>query len=415
MTIAFARQRRMACLIALMGALLLSGCDFKPFQISELSERSESELAFETIDRAEAIADPVQRCIEYPSPPQVQWSKSMIETFCHDVFMEVPQAVTVKAMIDQKDWKGLQAYYDGYLARHLAGEDPEAVLYRVFPANSWRDEDEADRYSRRWLQARPEDAYANTLRAKHLIRRAWVVRGSGFASEISTENMRKTIALAREASVLLTRAVKAEPRLMPAYQTLIEAYMLGERPELMRRALQVASQQSPSNYYVREEAGDYLRLIWGGTPAELDALADDARRHLDRNPRLSLLLANNTTQLGHARYRGKRYGRALAAARDALESGPDYSALQLGADASERVGYETETIVYLSQIIRFNRGPKDELMRRGLLFEANRFYAYALRDYRAALAITPDDSKIRERIAETERKAKSAQQRRRSQ
>jgi tetratricopeptide (TPR) repeat protein len=412
MTTAFARRRRMACLISSISALLLSGCDFKPFQISELSERSESELAFKMIDRAEAVADPVQRCIEYPSPPQVQWPKPMIETFCRDMFVQVPQADTLKAMIDQQNWKGLKTHYDGYLERHFSEQDPEAVLYRVFSANSWRNEDEAERYSRRWLQAQPQDAYANTLRGMHLIRRAWQVRGNGFAREVSQQDMRKTIALAREASVVLTRAIKAEPRLMPAYQTLIEAYMLGERPELMRRALQASSRQSPSNYYVRTVAAEYLRLAWGGTPTELDDLADDARRHLDRNPRLGLLSANNTTQLGHARYRGKRYGRALAAARDALESGPDFSALQLGADASERVGYETETVVYLSQIIRFNRGRKDELMRRGLLFEANKFYAYALRDYRAALAIAPDDAKIRERIAETERKAKPTQPRR---
>lgn len=395
-------------LALLLSASLLTGCDYKPFQFPELSKRSESEKQFERIDRAEAITDPIRRCIEYPSPPGVKWPAAMIEAFCRDVHTAAPRADTIKAMIDRQDWNGLRSFYDGHLARHLSGEDQELVLYRAFHASGWRNEDEAERYSRRWLRARPDDPYANTLRAMYLVRRAWETRGTGFAREVSSDNMRRTIALAREASVLLTRAIKVEPKLMPAYTTLIDAYVLGGRSDLMRRVAQAASQESPDNFYVRAAAAEYLRLIWGGTPAELQAIADDASDHVDRNPRLRLLLAKNKAELTYVRVSEKHYGRALSSAREALEYGPDNHALHLAVTASDEVGYESETIVYLSQIIRFNLATKEEWMQRGRLWEYNKFYSRALHDYRAALAIAPHDASIEQRIAETIRKAGAA-------
>ncbi len=405
----FFRNARAVRLMLIAIAVSASGCDFKPWQVPELSRRSKSEPVFQAMDRADGIADPVRRCIDYPSPPHLPWPKAMVEALCRDAFAPVPNADVVKAMIDDGDWNGLRAHYDGFLARHRSGQDPEKLLYRSFPARGWNSEDEADRYTRRWLRSQPQDPYANTLRAMHLVRRAWAARGNGFASEVSEQDALKMVSLATQASVLLVRAIDAEPHLMPAYKTLIEAYILGGQPQMMRQGLEAASRRSPANYYVRAEAANYLRLIWGGTRAELDSLAKDAEQHLDRNPRLGMLLAKNTAQLGQARSRGNRHGRALAAARETLETGPDYATLHLAADASERVGYEAETIIYLSQLIRFNRGPADELSRRGWLWEYNGFHARALRDYRAVQAIDPRNAKATQRIAAIELKAAAAQ------
>ncbi len=396
---------RVVRLMLIAVAAFASSCDFTPSQIPELSRRSRSKPVFLAMDKADGIAGPMERCIGYPSPPHLDWPAPMVEALCRDAFSPMPKADLLRTMIDKGDWAALHAHYDGFLARHRSGQDPEKLLYRSFPARSWRSEDEADRYSRRWLQARPLDPYANTLRAMHLMRRAWETRGGGFASEVSEQNARKTASLAREASVLLVRAIEAEPQLMPAYNALIEASMLGEQPRMMRQVLAAAAHRSPDNYYVRDAGANYLRLIWGGTRAELGSLAKEAEQRRDHNPRLGMLLARDTAQLAQARSRGERHGRALAAAREALAMGPDYATLQLAADASEKVGYEAETIIYLSQIIRFNREPRNELWRRGWLWESNGFHARALRDYRALQALLPDDATVRQRVDEVQRKA----------
>lgn len=305
-------------------------------------------------------------------------------------------------MIDRKDWRGLEAHYTGYLERHLAGEDPELLLYRAFPVSSWRSNDEADRYTKRWQQARPDDAFANTLRAKHLIAQAWRVRGNDFIKNVDPENLRKTVDLARDASILTLKAIKAEPRLMPAYSILIDAYILGGEPELMRRAVKNALHQSPDSYYVRADAAGYMRLIWGGSIGELERFADAAKPYIHKNPRLNLLQGNAQAELATARWRGKRPGKALSSMREALEQGPNLTTLNDAAYLSDEVGYESETLMYLTQVIRFQRGPKDALLYRAGIWELGPWHDRALRDYRAAQALAPGDEKIAKHIARVE-------------
>lgn len=389
-------------------ACLAAGCDMNTYgasQIPELSERERWEPWFVAAYRAEAIDDPVRRCLQYPSPPNLKWSPAIVEALCRDEHTPVPQVDTIKAFIDRKDWEGLDAHYDGYLKRHYSGEDPEYIVYRVFPRYGWRDEADMLRYTQRWLKAQPEDAYANLLHSQYLIWKAWDTRSEKFASEISPERMRRTIALAREASLLLKRAIKAEPRLLPAHKCLIEASALAGETDLIPHVLKAAAKQSPTNYYVRAEAAFYKSPMWGGSYAELNALAADAEPYVDRNPRLSLLDARSKTQLGRVRERGKHYGRSLKAARDALQYGPEYELLELATRVSDDIGFESETQVYLSQIVRFNWATKQALMRRGWLWEQNGFYPWALNDYRSALKITPNDAALAKRIRDIEAKA----------
>jgi len=383
-------------------ALACAGCDFRPRQISELSERDRYEPILARIDRAEAIADPVERCIATPSPPHLAWPEAMIEAFCRDQFTPVAQAETVRGMIDRSDWDGLRAHYDGYLKRHLSAQDPELLLYRAFPAHSWRSAEEAERYTLRWLKARPDDPYANTLRARQLVAEAWRVRGGGFASAVPAVKMQRTAQLAREAAILALKAAKTQPKLMPAYQTLIEAYMLSDQPDSMRRTLAVAVAESPANYYVRGEAAHYMRLMWGGSYAELDVLAEAARPHFGDNPRLRMLAGGAKADLAQVRSQGEHPGRALAAARESLEAGPKLSTLSHAAELSDKIGYESETLMYLTQYIRFERDRKWALLYRAGIFEMGPWYDRALRDYRAALAFEPGDAKVQAHIARVE-------------
>jgi hypothetical protein len=394
--------RRSSLAVMFLAALLIAGCDFSPRQIHVLSERQRYEPLLKAIDRAEAIKDPVQRCLQTPSPPHLTWPADMIEAFCRDQFTPVAQAGVVRGMIDRRDWRGLDAHYTGYLQRHLSGQDPELLLYRAFPVTSWRNDEEADRYSQRWQQTQPDNAFANTLRAKQLIAQAWRVRGNGFIKDVDPRKLRRARQLARDASVLTVKAIKAEPRLMPAYSILIEAYMLGDEPEWMRRAHQNALHQSPHNYYVRAEAAAYMRLIWGGQPGELEQLADQAESGIPHNPRLKMLQGNAGAELASARWRGKRPGRALAAMRESLEAGPNLVTLNDAAYLSDEVGYESETLIYLTQLIRFGRDRKDALWYRASIWELGGWYDRSLRDYKAAQAFSPDDEAIAKNIARIE-------------
>ncbi len=393
-------------LLLIPTAILLVGCKPPSGPIPELSSRPLYSKIFVQIDQAEAKTDPVERCLSYPSPPHLHWPEQLIGALCTDLHMPVMQASDIKAMIDRKDWKGLHDRYSGYLDRHYSGADPEKLFYRAFPIRSWSSVQEADRYTRKWVAAVPNDPFANTARGAVLVSEAWEARGYGFYKDIPDSQKRKTYQLALEATRYLRKAVDAEPRLLPAYSHLIDAYVLGGKQEWVPTALQAAIQQSPDTYYVRDEAVEYLQQKWGGRPRDMDALIDGAKPYLKRNPRLAMLGANRLREPGDQESDQKKYKLALAYYREALAFGPDHAALINAAFVAPKLGYHVEKIVYLTQDIRFSKDSRDSLMRRALMWESDGDFKRAMRDYQAAKKLYPLDPEIDTRISAIKKREK---------
>lgn len=393
--------------------LSISGCDRKPSAIPEFSGRNEYEKIFAEIDRAEAEKDPIQRCLIYPSPPHLDWSPALIDALCRDKFTGGSFAAELKPMIDAREWKKLDAHFAGFLKRHYSGEDPEYRIYRSFPLISWKSDADAERYTLRWLKGAPMSPYANTARAKILMSKAWEIRGGDFAKDVPPERMRRAMHLARQASTLLSRAIKQEPKLLPAYDIMMEAYVLGGQPEMMRRALRAALNQSPSSYYVRSTASAYMSQFWGGTLEEQDAMVEDARPHFAENPRLRMLTPYREVEKSRRFHVEKDYRSALPLLRQALKAGPSYESLARAEHSASKLGHNVESLLYLSQNIRFERAPGDELMLRAKLWESNGDYARALRDLRAAVELYPNDQKTAQKLAEAEKRAQAASKKKR--
>lgn len=387
--------------------LLVSGCQEQAKEIPELSRRSSYEKLFAQIDRAEAEKDPVERCMSTPSPPHLPWPDNLVRLLCADEWAPVMQASDVKAMIDRRDWAGLHDRYSEYLKRHLSGEDPERLLYRAFPVNNWSSADEADRYTRKWVSAKPDDPFSNAARGIVLVRAAWRARGTGYARDVTEKGRKDMHENARLAVQHLRHAIDIEPRLMPAYEALIDAYMLGGKSEWMARVADAASQQSPDNFYVRSNYESFLQPKWGGSLQEIDALAEQSRPGIHRNPRLAMVGASSDTTIGDAAFHKGKFSTALARYRKALAAGPTYPPLADAGPAASKLGYHAERIMYLTQIIRFSRESIDELLDRGGMWEWDRDYPRALRDYRRASEMAPADPKIREKIAEVEKKMRA--------
>jgi tetratricopeptide (TPR) repeat protein len=405
------KKRFRILLTAFLGLCIMfsvSSCDRKPKAIPELSNRNEYEKIFAEIDRAEAEQDPIQRCLIYPSPPHLDWSPALIDALCRDKFTGGSFAAELKPMIDAREWKKLDAHFAGFLKRHYSGEDPEYRIYRSFPLISWKSTADADHYTLRWLKGAPTSPYANTARAKILMSKAWQIRGGDFSRNVPPERMRQAMNLARQASVLLSRAIKQEPRLLPAYDIMMEAYSLGGQPAMMRRALHAALNQSPSSYYIRSTASAYMSQFWGGTLKEQDAMLEDARPYFAQNPRLRMLTPYRQLEIGRRLDVQKDYRIALPLLREALQTGPSYETLARAQRSASKLGYNVEGLLYLSQNIRFERAPGDELMTRARLWESDGDYTRALRDLRAAVKLYPTSRENALALAETEKRAQAA-------
>lgn len=393
--------RRWSIALLIATSLVSSACDKTPPPIPELWQRSRYEKIFAEIDRVEAIADPVRRCREYPSLPHIAWPQPLVEALCADHQTPIMKVDEIKGMIDRGEWRALHDRYAGYLQRHHSGEDPELFLYRIFFLRSWKTVEEVEDYTQRWVSAMPDDPYANTERGAALVDAAWKAR----AKDAPSARVR---ALATDAETHLRRAIAEEPRLLTAYFYLIDAHVIQDHRDAIPETLQAGLQRSPDSFYLRQEAAEYLHGRWGGSPRLLYGMALGASPHLDRNPRLALLSAHTGREIADRYSENHRDRAALSAYRAALVHGPENETLLNAGFTASELEYYVEKIMYLSQDIRFGRWPKDARIQRGLLWEWDGQFERALRDFRAAATLDPDDDWTRKKIAEIESRMRTA-------
>lgn len=96
---------------ALAACLAVTGCSRGAGEIPELSKRSIYAGIFTKIDQAEAIDDPLARCLAYPDPPHLAWPRPLVEALCGDVRTPSMPIDDLKRLIDRRDWSGLHERY----------------------------------------------------------------------------------------------------------------------------------------------------------------------------------------------------------------------------------------------------------------------------------------------------------------
>ncbi len=399
------RFNRMFCslLCVAIVAVVLGGCQWFKHEPARLMNFKEFQQHIAVVDEAEAIADPVKRCMHYPTPPGFNWSPALIEGLCADLYTPVDHLPEIKRMIDAKDWAGLEEHFTEILRRHYSGEDPEYLIYRSFPLYSWKSQQEADDYILRWLKAAPDDAYANMTRGNLLSNRAWQIRGGAVASKTVKKQMNSAQQLAKEAAILLRRASILQPRLMPAYRTLMNAEMLAGDSDKIAETFRQAITQSPHSYYVRNTLINFLEPKWGGSLQDMDWVVEDSEPYLARNPRLALLRAHRVGMDGETFLGREWYGNALDQYREALEFAPEDDALGTTANIAYRERRYVDAIVYSTQEIRFSRDKADALSKRGTSLEKIGEPDRAYCDYRAAIEENPEEAWSKRRIPKLER------------
>lgn len=389
--------------LAVLSTLTLPGCKPKEeeLQPDRAAPPPRAEVRWDQLD-------PIQRCIYHRSPEGTQWSFPVIQALCEDGFWPVLRAADLKRMIDAKDWKGLDTLYGNHLKRHLAREEPEYLLYRALEPVGWESGGEAERYLRRWVAARPDDAFARAARGAQLVAAAREARGDGHREKLSDTRKGLVTGKARQANTQLRRAVALRPDLIPAYALLIESYALGGDAESVELALGTALTQAPWSYYVPARALDYGNEARGGGGKRLNMVLAYSGQYLRENPRLAQLPAYKVFLEGERQYNFNAYKRAMPVLQASTESAPLRVALLRSARCASRLEQHWDAMAYYDQLLRFGTASGEALVGRGLAWEHMGEPRKALSDYKAAQLYLPDHAELRSRVALLEKSFKPA-------
>lgn len=240
---------------------------------------------------AEAIADPLQRCLSFPDLPGVHWPKGAAESLCR---LNFPQQVLTPAqigeMVDNGRLAQLEQALDADLEHHFGDEHSEAIHRDLAFELDAGGKNQA--IVEKWLKAAPNSAYANAAYGRLLFNQARNVRGAKLAKDTPEKDLKRMSALMNQAVPYLGKAIQAKPKLMPAYLDLMQiGNYLGEDSfgeDMFKQAQGI----DPTCFWLVKLRLMALEPRWGGSHAAMQAYQRSLQPYLRQRPVLSAFLSS---------------------------------------------------------------------------------------------------------------------------
>lgn len=342
---------------------------------------------------AEALHDPLARCLAYPDYPGNAWPKGLAAAYCHYTHDPVITLATVREALDRHALAGLEARFKADLERHFVKDGFSEVIHRdlrAFDASQ-----EAGRLSQRWVEQSPHSAYALAARGWYFRRMAMKARGGAWAQDTPAENMQRMSEFAGRAIDMFQRAIAIEPRLMDAYVGLSDTAGLDSRSELEERAFEEGMAIDPACKVLTGYRMSNLTPRWGGSYPQMIALSAQLKAFLPQRPLLALNTEWAQVDLADMTSREVSYEQGLkllkplvlrTALADVLAD------VALWADHVQPVD-RWEQLMLLLEAGRFQEGTQDAALLRGrLLLLVAREPAWAQPSLAAAVRMDPGDA-----------------------
>jgi tetratricopeptide (TPR) repeat protein len=313
--------------------------------------------------KAEALTDPLQRCLAYPDPPRSHWNADAINAYCHYRSLPTITFDQVRSLIES----GHSAELDRRLGEALQAQltQPESqglidhIYENAFDNGSFDIRPTLDA----WKRDSPDSAFAYAASGMAYAAMAADARGGNFIQDTPPDAILAMERLAGEADADLRRAMRLDPRITPIYAVMMDIgrMALGRRYALQAEA--AGMRVAPANYYLYSAALTLAEPKWGGSLAELKALSEQGLRHANQNP--LMYLSATDARLREFNFYSCRCTTPpeMAQVMDVLAGTPSYAMLSIAGNNADKVQQEQLAAVYYSEAIRFKPLPIYRLTR----------------------------------------------------
>lgn len=376
--------------------------------------------------KAEAIADPLQRCLAYPDPPDSHWSHDAVAAYCHYRLLPLLTFAEAQSLIQQ----GHAAELDRRLAAALQAQqtqpDSRGLLDRIYQEAFQNGSFDIRPTLDAWKRDSPHSAFALAASGMAYVAMAGEARGAKYMKDTPQDSVDSMHKLLAQADSDLRQAIALNPRLTPAYIALINAGGLGFGRAYTDAAIRSALAVAPDDYAIRSVAMWTLEPKWGGSLDAMDRFAAQAQAYTRTNPLMRLMLSERPYyQVDNCDCTQDAELAAYPSALDQLASITYLERAGLAADGNRNMAVPG---IYLSEALRFASesndvrthrvsalvdfdeaawavadmsrllaaSPRnaDALRARAYAYEMQADYAHAEQDFRALLAIDPNDTHV---------------------
>lgn len=337
---------------------------------------------------AEAIEDPEQRCRAYPDLPGNRWNPPA-EAIC--ALLRKPELGL--AEIDQRvrspeGAAELEAHYQNLLEGHYAGKDQREqifIAFDVFDAS-----DLARKVADRWVGIAPKSAFARLASGRQYVSAAWDARGAREIADTSEEQILGMQTMVSRAAGDLDFALRANPRLLPACEGLMQVGQLTS-DRVATAALSACLKSDPDSYFVVRRWIWDVQPKWGGSMKDLRKAQDYAMARTKRNPLLGRLASQVAAYTAYESGYDTDWKSSVAELEAAMAIAPDPTYLRFAGIGAHEAGDHWKAVVLFSQSVRFSPKETNAYLMRGRSRLILRDFTGAIRDGETALGLRPKD------------------------
>lgn len=309
---------------------------------------------------ADAMVDPLARCLAFPDIPGSHWPGNDVRTYCQYQYGPHITPEQIGAYLDRGDVAGLEALFRKDLDRHFSKSEFSEVIHKDF--ESIDADDASERLTARWLAASPGSAFAHMARGYYFQTMAWRARGNAYADATPEAKMRQMAEYAGQAVEQLHQSVQLEPRMMPAYAALESIAMMVSSDDIQDFAQTRGTAEDPGCMPLSDAMMDALRPEWGGSAGQMSELSEQLAASADARPLLRMVMERSDAAAGVALYRQKKYHESVwPLSQAAFESTEPGILERLAYATSKTNGIEAdlrwETIVLQLEATRFRLPP----------------------------------------------------------
>ena len=241
------------------------------------------------VRKADAIRDPLQRCLAYPDLPGNQWAPGVAKARC--VLFNTPPIYTLdgleKALAQPGGVNAVDAKFAALLDAHFSVPGQRDQIFVGLGIFRDKDSAKAERIARAWLAASPDSPFARTALGRTLEGRGWEARGTGFVKDTPADKLRRMETYFVDAATQYVAALKTNPKLLPACEGMM-AIGRQSSDDVQAWATKTCMDADPASYFFVDEMMNAAEPRWGGSTEQMRAVGAYAEARVKDNPVLAV-------------------------------------------------------------------------------------------------------------------------------
>lgn len=309
-----------------------------------------------------AIADPMQRCLDYPDPPGSHWTREGVTAYCRFRLQPTVVFAELKALLDS----GRGGEIDRRLNQWARQPQvyPES-FWRLINENFLRADPDVREMLEAWKQQSPKSAFAHAASGYNFLQAAWSARGGDFIQDTPRSKIDAMETLLARADGDLRMSLKLDPSLTLPYAAMIEIGTMEGDDAYAAEAVKHGRAVAVPSLPIYEKLALAAEPRWGGSLSAQSSLIQSIGKDSSRNPLLTLVRAKVVgEQLGVGCYcESPQDDAAYRTVFDQVSSRTELNAA--GSSALENKQYVI-ALVYLSEAARFDTPDIDQKLNEAL-------------------------------------------------